>query len=125
MLFRSALWLIGVGLALIGIANLPLPVARRALALALAGAGLAALRAHLKLLERGVNQARTARVGPEPVPAAIPVQAARPAPRPAPASFQMPRSTTGSDGKPKAKAKSGVDFGSIFGNADSDKRQAS
>ena len=92
--------------------NLPKPLA-----------SIAALRAHLKLLERGVSEARTARVGPETVPAPIPVQAARPAPRPVAPSFQMPRSQTGSDGKPKAKAKSGVDFGAFFGSGD--KRQAS
>ena len=85
---------------------------------------IAALRAHLKLLERGVVDARTARTGPPPVPAvAAPARPAQPVQRPAPTSFQLPRATQGSDGKPKAKAKSGADFSAFFDNAD--KRAAS
>jgi len=87
---------------------------------------IAALRAHLKLLERGVNDARTARTGPVPAPVQVPVPQARTtaaAARPAPASFRLPSAPRASDGKPKAKAKSGVDFGAFFGNTD--KRAAS
>ena len=87
---------------------------------------IAALRAHLKLLERGVNDARTARTGPVPAPVQIPAPQARASTamqRPSPASFRMPSAPQASDGKPKAKAKSGVDFGAFFGNTD--KRAAS
>jgi hypothetical protein len=79
---------------------------------------ITALRAHLKLLERGVNDARTRRVGPsEPVPA--PALVARPSSaasqRTAPASFQMhARPSAASNGKPKARPKSGADFGQFF-----------
>ncbi len=81
---------------------------------------ITALRAHLKLLERGVNDARTRRVGPtEPPPA--PMSFARPssapvaAPRPAPASFQLPpRPAAASNGKPKARPKNGADFSQFF-----------
>ena len=86
-------------------------------------ASISALRAHLQLLERGVNDARTRRVGPEPQPALVPVQPSRPAaPAPRPTlSFQFPPRQP-SD-KPKARPKSGTDFGSFFGNID--KRAAS
>jgi len=82
---------------------------------------ITALRAHLKLLERGVNDARTRRVGPtEPPPA--PVAFARPtsapvaaATRPASASFQLPpRPAAASNGKPKARPKNGADFSQFF-----------
>ena len=83
---------------------------------------IVALRAHLKLLERGVSDARTRRVGPEPVP--VPVMAPRreqapPAQRQVP--FQLPPRQA-SD-KPKARAKSASDFSSFFGSID--KRAAS
>lgn len=80
-----------------------------------------ALRAHLKLLERGVNSARERRVGPPPA-------AVRPAapmsPRPvqsqsAPASYPMAgraAAQSAGDGKPKAKAKSAGDFSEFFEN---------
>jgi hypothetical protein len=80
---------------------------------------ITALRAHLKLLERGVNDARTRRVGPsEPAPIAAVIHAA-PAPvtgmRPAPSSFKMPpRPAAASNGKPKARPKSGADFSQFF-----------
>ena len=85
---------------------------------------IVALRAHIKLLERGVNTAREARVGPA-TPAPAPVMARPTAPArttPAPSTaFQIAQrpatSATGTDGKPKAKAKSGIDFGDFFGNA--------
>lgn len=85
-------------------------------------ASINALRAHLKLLERGVNDARTRRVGPAEVPALVPVQARQPAPSPRPATpFQLtPRQDSG---KPKARAKGIADFGAFFGNID--KRAAS
>ena len=81
-----------------------------------------ALRAHLKLLERGVSDARTRRVGPDTVP--VPAVAPRrehspPAQRQVP--FQLPPRQV-SD-KPKARAKSATDFSSFFGSID--KRAAS
>lgn len=77
---------------------------------------IAALRAHLKLLERGVNDARTRRVGPtDPPPAPMPVTRQPPLQRPAPGSFQLPaRAVAASNGKPKARPKSGADFGQFF-----------
>lgn len=86
-----------------------------------------ALRAHLKLLERGVNDARDKRVGPRPL-APAPIQRA-PAARPqtnASGSYQIPvaRSTEGSNGKPKAKPKTGADFGAFFTESEA-KRAAS
>ena len=71
-----------------------------------------ALRAHLKLLERGVNTARERRVGPAPS-APRPVQS-----QAAPASYPMAGRVTRavSDGKPKAKAKSAGDFSEFFDN---------
>ena len=79
---------------------------------------ITALRAHLKLLERGVNDARTRRVGPTELPPAS-VAFVRAAPvaahRPAPTSFQLPpRPAAASNGKPKARPKSGADFGQFF-----------
>lgn len=88
-----------------------------------------ALRAHLKLLERGVNDARDKRVGPRPLaPSPIqrtPAPAARP-PSNASGSYQMPvaRSTEGSNGKPKAKPKTGADFSAFFTESEA-KRAAS
>ncbi len=81
---------------------------------------IAALRAHLKLLERGVNDARTRRVGPtEPPPAPVAFVRAAPAsvapPRPASTSFQLPpRPAAASNGKPKARPKNGADFSQFF-----------
>lgn len=88
-----------------------------------------ALRAHLKLLERGVNDARDKRVGPRPLTPAPVQRAAAPAPRPqtnASGSYQMPvaRSTEGSNGKPKAKPKTGADFSAFFSETEA-KRAAS
>lgn len=87
-------------------------------------ASINALRAHLKLLERGVNDARTRRVGPPPT-AAAPLQPRREQPRPAAPqpsqSFQIP--VRADSGKPKAKARSGGDFGEFFGSIE--KRAAS
>jgi hypothetical protein len=81
-----------------------------------------ALRAHLKLLERGVNDARTKRVGPTPSPHAARVNAAfpgtRPTPvaqaaqRPIPPTFRLPPRPA-SD-KPRAKAKGSTDFAAFF-----------
>lgn len=86
-------------------------------------ASINALRAHLKLLERGVNDARTRRVGPPPQ-AAAPLQPRREQPRqqaqPA-QGFQMP--VRADNGKPKAKARSGSDFSEFFGSIE--KRAAS
>jgi hypothetical protein len=78
-------------------------------------ASINALRAHLKLLERGVNDARTRRVGPPPT-AATPLQPRR----------EQPRSVApqpSDNGKPKAKARSGGDFSEFFGSIE--KRAAS
>ena len=85
-------------------------------------ASINALRAHLKLLERGVNDARTRRVGPSEVPALVPVPARQSAPPMRPQSpFQLtPRQDSG---KPKARAKGAADFSAFFGNID--KRAAS
>lgn len=93
-----------------------------------------ALRAHLKVLERGVDNARNKRVGTSEQPASLaPVtrpsqQAATRTMSPPPASYPMTRPTSsgtgsGSDGKPKAKPKSGTDFSAFFGGID--KRAAS
>ncbi len=93
-----------------------------------------ALRAHLKVLERGVDNARNKRVGPsEPSPSLAPAsrpaqQAATRTMSPPPASYPMTRPASngagsGSDGKPKAKPKSGTDFSAFFGGID--KRAAS
>jgi len=93
-----------------------------------------ALRAHLKVLERGVDNARNKRVGPSEQPASLaPVsrpsqQAATRTMSPPPASYPMTRPASnvggsGSDGKPKAKPKSGTDFSAFFGGID--KRAAS
>lgn len=81
-----------------------------------------ALRAHLKLLERGVNEARTKRVGPTTAPGAArangwmpghrPTPAAASASRPIPPTFRLPPRPA-SD-KPKAKAKGGADFAAFF-----------
>ena len=85
-------------------------------------ASINALRAHLKLLERGVSDARTRRVGPAPIPVQVPAAIQRreaPVQRATP--FQLPPRPI-SD-KPKARPKSGTDFGAFFGNID--KRAAS
>ena len=81
-----------------------------------------ALRAHLKLLERGVNDARTKRVGPAtpPItaranaafPGTRPTPAAQAAQRPLPPTFRLPPRPA-SD-KPKAKAKGSTDFAAFF-----------
>ena len=83
-----------------------------------------ALRAHLKLLERGVNDARTKRVGPTISPATARANAAFPGARPTPAAaaahaqrpipptFRLPPRPA-SD-KPKAKAKGSADFAAFF-----------
>ena len=82
-----------------------------------------ALRAHLKLLERGVNDARTKRVGPTTPPTTARANAAfpggtRPAPtaqaaqRPIPPTFRLPPRPA-SD-KPRAKAKGSTDFAAFF-----------
>lgn len=81
-----------------------------------------ALRAHLKLLERGVNDARSKRVGPatNPGPARTngwapgtrPAPAAVSAQRPIPPTFRLPPRPA-SD-KPKAKSKGGADFAAFF-----------
>ena len=93
-----------------------------------------ALRAHLKVLERGVDNARNKRVGPSE-PSASLAPSSRPSQptatrtmNPPPASYPMTRpasngGSSGSDGKPKAKPKSGTDFSSFFGGID--KRAAS
>ena len=81
-----------------------------------------ALRAHLKLLERGVNEARTKRVGPTTVSGAARANGWMPGPRPAPArasaarpippTFRLPPRPA-SD-KPKAKSKGATDFAAFF-----------
>jgi hypothetical protein len=88
-----------------------------------------ALRAHLKLLERGVNDARDKRVGPRPLTPNTSQRAPAPVARPqasASGSYQMPaaRSTEGSNGKPKAKPKTGADFSAFFSESEA-KRAAS
>ena len=86
---------------------------------------IAALRAHLKLLERGVNDARTRRVGPStPPPAATPgsrplmaePRASAPLTSSGQGSFRLPAAQPAgtNDGKPKAKAKSVTDFTAFF-----------
>ena len=92
-----------------------------------------ALRAHLKVLERGVDNARNKRVGPREQPVSLApvgrsVQTATRVGSPPPVSYPMMRpvtgaSSSGSDGKPKAKPKSGTDFSAFFGGID--KRAAS
>jgi hypothetical protein len=83
-----------------------------------------ALRAHLKLLERGVNDARTKRVGPTTPPTATRTNGAMPGMRPAagpaasaaqrpiPPTFRLPPRPA-SD-KPKAKSKGSTDFAAFF-----------
>ncbi len=81
-----------------------------------------ALRAHLKLLERGVNDARSKRVGPTTPPHAARANAAFPGTRPAPAAqaaqrpipptFRLPPRPA-SD-KPKARSKGSTDFAAFF-----------
>jgi hypothetical protein len=87
-------------------------------------ASINALRAHLRLLERGVNDARTRRVGPAEVPALVPVPVRQSTPAPAmrpQAPFQLtPRQPSD---KPKARAKGATDFSAFFGSID--KRAAS
>jgi len=88
-----------------------------------------ALRAHLKLLERGVNDARDKRVGPRPLTPNTSQRAPAPVARPqasASGNYQMPaaRSTEGSNGKPKAKPKTGADFSAFFSESEA-KRAAS
>jgi hypothetical protein len=86
---------------------------------------ITALRAHLKLLERGVNDARTRRVGPStpptpPAPAARPIIAEPRATAPTASthqgSFRLPAAQAAeqASGKPKAKAKSVTDFSAFF-----------
>ena len=88
-----------------------------------------ALRAHLKLLERGVNDARDKRVGPRPL-TPMPMQRPEaPVARPqaqSTNSFQLSaaRSTEGSNGKPKARSKTGADFSAFFTESEA-KRAAS
>jgi hypothetical protein len=88
-----------------------------------------ALRAHLKLLERGVNDARDKRVGPRPLTPMPMQRAAAPVARPqaqSTNSFQLSaaRSTEGTNGKPKARSKTGADFSAFFTESEA-KRAAS
>ena len=88
-----------------------------------------ALRAHLKLLERGVNDARDKRVGPRPLTPMPTQRAAASMARPQAQStnrFQLSaaRSTEGSNGKPKARPKTGADFSAFFTESEA-KRAAS
>ena len=88
-----------------------------------------ALRAHLKLLERGVNDARDKRVGPRPLTPMPMQRPAAPMARPqaqSTNSFQLSaaRSTEGSNGKPKARPKTGADFSAFFTESEA-KRAAS
>ena len=76
-------------------------------------ASINALRAHLKLLERGVNDARTRRTGPPPLPQPAPVPVRREAARPLQPSMQVPKRAPDS-GKPKAKPKGSADFAEFF-----------
>lgn len=76
-------------------------------------ASINALRAHLKLLERGVSDARNRRTGPPPVPQPVLVPIRREATRPAQQSMQVPQRATDS-GKPKAKPKGAADFAEFF-----------
>ena len=83
-----------------------------------------ALRAHLKLLERGVNDARTKRVGPATPPAPTRTNGMPPAARgatgatapagqrPIPPTFRLPPRPASN--KPKAKAKGSADFAAFF-----------
>lgn len=76
-------------------------------------ASINALRAHLKLLERGVNDARSKRTGPPPVPQPVVVPVRREAPRPAHHAMQVPQRAADS-GKPKARPKGAADFAEFF-----------
>jgi hypothetical protein len=103
-------------------------------------ASVSALRLHLKQLERGVNDARSRRLGP---PAGAAASAGFAGPAPHAGAPRMPLGTMGgapptsrpavtyplttpstaaaapsASGKPKAKPKSGADFGAFFGNVD-------
>jgi hypothetical protein len=103
-------------------------------------ASVAALRLHLKQLERGVNDARNRRLGPPTLGHAsgafagpgpmigaprMPPGASGGAPptsRPA-VTYPMPTPSTpaaapSASGKPKAKPKSGADFSAFFDNVD-------
>lgn len=75
-------------------------------------ASINALRAHLKLLERGVNDARNRRTGPPPAPQPAMAPVRRESPRPAP-QMQVPQRAPDS-GKPKAKPKGSADFAEFF-----------
>ena len=85
---------------------------------------ITALRAHLKLLERGVSDARTRRVGPSTPPAAPPgsrplmaePRTSAPPASAGPSSFRLPaaQAADADNGKPKAKAKSVTDFSAFF-----------
>jgi len=86
---------------------------------------ITALRAHLKLLERGVNDARTRRVGPSTPPPAAPLagrplmaepRTSAPPASAGPSSFRLPaaQAADADNGKPKAKAKSVTDFSAFF-----------
>ncbi len=88
-----------------------------------------ALRAHLKLLERGVNDARDKRVGPRPLTPTPMQRPAAPVARPqaqSTNSFQLSAapSMEGSNGKPKARPKTGADFSAFFTESEA-KRAAS
>ncbi len=102
-------------------------------------ASVAALRLHLKQLERGVNDARSRRLGPPAghasgvfagpgpmigAPRMPPIASggAPPTSRPA-VTYPMPTPSTAAaapsaSGKPKAKAKSGADFSAFFDHVD-------
>lgn len=78
-------------------------------------ASINALRAHLKLLERGVNAARDRRTGPPPAavqPALQPVRREAPRPTHQPQAMQAARAID--SGKPKARPKSSADFSEFF-----------
>jgi len=77
-------------------------------------ASINALRAHLKLLERGVNDARTRRTGPPPTPQPALQPVRREAARPAQQSMQVAQRTVIDSGKPKAKPKGAADFAEFF-----------
>ena len=88
-------------------------------------ASINALRAHLKLLERGVDSARSRRVGPAPAPVPVPVTTPRrdAASGPMRPNMPFPLPARAASDKPKARSKNGADFGSFFGSID--KRAAS